>query len=155
MGTKYVNRKADIDDFLALKKLAVVGVSRKKGKFGNAVFKELKKREYTVYPINAHADSVEGEKCYPDLNSLPEPVQGVVTVIPPAKTEQVVKDAAEAGITHLWMQMGSQSESAVNFCKENHISVVANECIFMFAEPVTSIHKFHRWLNKIFGKLPQ
>lgn len=147
--------KADVEDFLSQEKFAVIGVSRKKSKFGNVIFRELKKKGREVYPINANADTIEDEKCYPDLKSLPEPVGGVIIVVPPAQTEQVVKDAKDAGITRVWMQQGAQSDAAITFCKENNISVVAKECILMFVEPVDSIHKFHRWLWKIFGKLPK
>jgi predicted CoA-binding protein len=53
------------------------------------------------------------------------------------------------------MQQGSESEKAINYCNENGIDVIHGECILMFAEPVESIHKFHKWLWKIFGKLPK
>ncbi|MCP5104255.1 MAG: CoA-binding protein [bacterium] len=140
---------------MAQKKLAVVGVSRKKSKFGSVIFRELKQRDYGVFPINAYADTIEGEKCYPDLKSLPEPVDGAVIVVPPAETEKVVKDAAEAGISRVWIQQGAHSDAAVAFCKKNNIAVVSKECILMFADPTAHIHKFHRWLWKIFGKLPK
>ena len=146
--------KADIEDFLAQKTLAVVGVSRKSQKFGNAIYKELKKKGYRVFPVNANAETVEGEPCYHDLKSLPEPVGGVVIVVPPAQTEVVVKDAQEAGIRRVWIQQGAQSEAALAFCKENNITVVHKMCILIFLEPVAGVHKFHRWILKIFGKLP-
>lgn len=154
MAQKIINRKVDVDAFVGQEKLAVVGVSRKKNKFGNTLFRELKKKGYTVFPVNANADTIEGEKCYPDLKSLPDKVGGAVIVVPPAQTETVVKDAAEAGIKRVWMQLGSESDTAIDFCKENDITVIANECIFMFADPVNSIHKFHRWIWKLFKKLP-
>ncbi len=150
-----MTKRIDVDDFLAQEKLAVVGVSRKKRKFGNAVYKELKKKGYRVFPVNPHMDSLEGEPCFADLKSLPEPVGGAVLVVPPAKTEEVVKDAAAAGIPRIWMQLGAKSEDAIEFCKQNDITVISNECIIMYAEPVTSFHKFHRWLWKVFGKMPQ
>lgn len=149
-----MTRKADVEDFLAQKTLAVVGVSRKKNKFGNAIFRELKQKGYRVFPVNAHADTIEGEPCFHDLKSLPEPVGGAVIVVPPAQTEKIVKDAGEAGISRVWIQQGAQSDAALAYCKENNIAAVSKECILMFVEPVGSIHKFHRWLWKIFGKLP-
>jgi uncharacterized protein len=149
-----MTQKTDVDDFLNQKKLAVVGVSRKKSKFGNVIYRELKKRGYKVYPINPATESIEGDTCYNDLKSLPEKVDGAVLVVPPAVTDTVVKDAIDAGISRLWMQQGSQSPSAVDLCNQNDINVVQNECILMFADPVNSIHKFHRWLWKVFGKLP-
>ena len=149
------NRITDINDFLAQKKLAVVGASRSQNKFGNVVFRELKQRNYQVFPINSQAKTIEGVPCWPDLKSLPEPVDGAVFVVPPAVTEHVVKDAKEAGIPRIWMQYGSHSQDAVDFCKENNMTVVANECIMMFAEPVGSFHKFHRWLWKLFRIYPK
>jgi uncharacterized protein len=155
MGKKEVTRKADVDDFIAQKTLALVGVSRKKTKFGNAIYTELKKRGYRVYPVNAYMETYEGDPCYKDLKTLPEPVGGVLISVHPDKTEQVVKDAATAGIKRVWIQQGSRSDAAVNACKENNMTYVSDECILMFLEPVGSIHKFHRWIRKLFGKLPK
>ena len=64
-------------------------------------------------------------------------------------------EANEAGIKKIWMQQGSESPKAIKFCKENGIELVEGECIMMFSEPVKSIHKFHRGLNKLFGKYPK
>ncbi len=147
--------KKIIDDFLSHKKLAVVGVSRKRGKFGNMVHIDLTKKGYQVYPVNPHLEIFEGQPCYPSLTALPETVGGVVVVVPPAQTEQVVQNAARAGIHRIWMQPGAESSSAINFCEENNISVVHGECILLHAQPVKSIHGLHRWLWKLLGKLPK
>jgi predicted CoA-binding protein len=147
--------KKIIDDFLSHQKLAVVGVSRKRGKFGNAVHSDLTKKGYQVYPVNPHLEIFEGQPCYPSLTALPETISGVVVVVPPAQTEKVVHNAAEAGIRRIWMQLGAESPSAISFCEENGISVVHGECILMHAEPVKSIHGIHRWLWKLLGKLPK
>jgi len=62
----------NVDDFLAQKTMAVVGVSRGGKKFGNAILKDLKQKGYRVFPVNPHAASIDGERCYPDLmESLP------------------------------------------------------------------------------------
>lgn len=150
-----MTKKLDVDGFFSKKKLAVVGVSRQKYKFGNTVYYDLKKKGFRVFPVNTHMQTFDNERCFPDLKSLPEPIDGAVLVIPPAQTEQVVKDAADANVPLIWMQQGSESKSAIQFCKEHNITTVIGECILMFAEPVTSFHKFHRWLNKLFGKLPK
>lgn len=149
------NRQVDVDEFLKQEKLAVVGVSRNKKKFGNQVFHNLMKKGYKAFAVNANAESIDGQPCYPDLKSLPEAVGGAVLVVPPAQTEKVVKEAKEAGITRIWMQLGSVSDEAVAFCRENDMLVVRNECIFMFPPLLEGFHKIHWWLWKIFGKLPQ
>lgn len=148
-------RKLDVDQFLNQKKLAVVGVSRQKTKFGSNIYRDLKKKGFQVIPVNPHMETFDSERCYPDLKSLPEPVDGAVLVVPPAQTEQVVKDAAAANVPLIWMQQGSESKTAVQFCKEHNITVVSGECILLYAEPVGSIHKFHRWLKKLFGRMPK
>lgn len=53
------------------------------------------------------------------------------------------------------MQQGSESQAAIDFCKENKIDYVSGECIMMFSEPVQSIHRFHRGIWKLIGKYPK
>jgi len=149
-----VNSKKVIEDFLGKKKIAVVGVSRKKTKFGNAIYKELKQKGYQVFPINPHVTVFEGDTCYPDLLSLPEKVDAVIINVPPVQTEKVVREAKEVGINKVWLQQGSQSEDAVKFCDENGIDCVSNECILMFAQPSAFIHRAHKWVWGVLGKLP-
>jgi predicted CoA-binding protein len=149
-----MNSKQVVNDFISQKKIAVVGVSRKKTKFGNAIYKELKQKGYNVFPINPNMDAFEGDTCYPDLLSLPEKADAVVINVPPAQTEKVVKEVKEAGIKKVWMQQGSQSDAAVRFCEENGIDCVSNECILMFAQPSAFIHRAHKWVWGVLGKLP-
>ncbi len=146
--------KKIVEEFLTQKKIAVVGVSRKKTKFGNAIYKELKLKGYKVFPINPHINVYEKDTCYPDLLSLPEKVDGVVINVPPAQTEKVVREAKEAGINKVWLQQGSQSEAAIKYCEENGIDCVSNECILMFAQPSAFIHRAHKWVWSVLGKLP-
>lgn len=146
--------KALVADFVAQRTLAVVGVSRSGKKFGNAALKALKTNGYRVFPIHPQADQIEGESCYSSLGALPEKVEAVLIVVPPHETEKVVREAAAAGIRRVWMQQGAESEAAIRFCEEHGMSVVHGECILMFAQPVVSVHRMHRWVNKVLGKLP-
>ena len=149
-----MNSKKVIEDFIAQKKIAVVGVSRKKTKFGNAIYKELKQKGYNVFPINPYINAFEGDTCYPALLSLPEKVDAVIINVPPAQTEKVVREVKQVGINKVWLQQGSQSDEAVRFCKENGIDCVSNECILMFAQPSAFMHRAHKWVWGVFGKLP-
>lgn len=144
-----------IDSFLTEKTLAVVGVSRSRNRFGNTVFNELKDKGFTVYPVNPNAGMIGEDKCYPDLTALPAGVGGVIVVVKPEQTEQVVSQAKEAGIKKVWMQQGSQSQAAIEFCEQNGIETVSRRCILMFAEPVGSIHKVHRFFARLFGAYPK
>jgi predicted CoA-binding protein len=147
--------KAAVADFVSQRKLAVVGVSRKKMKFGNLAFRELKRKGYKLFPVHPHAEQLEGERCYASLAALPEPVEGVLVIVPPAQAEQVVRAAAAAGIRRVWLQQGAGSPAAIRFCEDNGISVVHGECILMFAEPAAWYHRAHRWVWGLLGKLPR
>lgn len=146
--------KSTVDDFISQKSLAIFGVSRGGQKFGNMAYRELKAKGYKVYAIHPEAETLEGDRAYKDLASLPEQVGGVVTVVPPAQTEQVVQQVAEAGIKRVWMQQGSESDVAIHFCQENGISEVHGECIMMYAGQA-GFHKFHGWIWKLLGKAPK
>jgi predicted CoA-binding protein len=76
-------------------------------------------------------------------------------VTPPSATDKAVREAVEAGVPHLWIQQGSESKEALAFCQEKNPSAVSGHCILMFAEPVGSFHRVHRWPKKLFGGLPK
>ena len=147
--------KSTVEDFLAHRTLAVVGVSRDGKKFGNTVYKELKNKNYTIYPINPNAEKIGSDICYPNLRSLPEPVEGVVVVVPPEQTESVMRDVVDVGIPRVWLQQGAESDEAIAYGEKHGVSIVHGECILMFAEPAALPHQFHRWIWKILGKLPK
>ena len=73
--------KAAVDEFMSKKNLAIVGVSRKKSKFGNVIYKELKKKGFNVYGVNPNMENIEGDKCYSTLKELEGKVDGVVNVV--------------------------------------------------------------------------
>lgn len=147
--------RADIDAFLAERDVAVVGVSRNDRKFGNAIYRELKSKGYRVFPVNPHAQTVQGAPCYPSLQQLPEAVAAAVLVVPPAETEKVVTDLAQTRIHQVWMQPGSESQKAIQSCQGQGIKVVYGECLLMFLEPAAWFHRLHRCLKRLWGSLPQ
>jgi len=118
-----------LEDFLDRKNiLAVVGASREKNKYGYKIYKAVLNADYEVYPVNPNAREIDGKKCYPSLSSLPKKPDVVITVVPPKITEKIVEEAKELGIKKVWMQPGSESEKAIEFCKQNNIEVVAKMC---------------------------
>jgi predicted CoA-binding protein len=147
--------KKTVEEFFAQPALAVVGVSRTGKKFGNSAYKTLKEKGYNVYQINPKSESIDGEKCYPDFKSIPDRVSGAVMVIKPIHAVKVLLEALDSGIKYVWLQQGADSKEAIDFCIKNGIHVVHGECIIMFAEPVKSFHRFHRWIWTIAGKMPK
>jgi predicted CoA-binding protein len=150
-----MNTKQDIQDFLAQKTLAIVGLSRDKNAMSSKVKAELTAKGYRLLAVNPNAESIGGEKCYASLAALPEKVGGVLVFTAPAQSEKVVADAAAQGIRRVWLQQGAQSDAALAVCREKGLQTVSGKCIMMFAEPVASVHGVHRWFAKIFGQLPR
>ncbi len=144
-----------VDEFFAQRTLALVRVSCEGPKGGFSIDTELKARGYTIYLVYPGADSANIENCYAKVGDLPESVGGVIIVVPPAQTEDIVRQVADTKITRVWMQHGSESKAAIQFCEEKGITVVHGHCIMMFADPVKSFHRFHRWVWKLLGLLPK
>lgn len=149
-----MNSKISIDNFLSKKEIAVIGVSSKGNGFGVAVFNHLKKAGYNVFGVNRNGGYINDDELYKSLKEIPQKVKSVITVIPPAETEKIVDEMIKLSINNIWMQQGSESKKAIEMCNANRINVISGECILMYAEPVKSIHSFHRWVNKILGKYP-
>jgi predicted CoA-binding protein len=76
-------------------------------------------------------------------------------VLHPEETEKVVKEAAAAGITRIWLQNGAESAAAIDYCGAHGMSVIHGECILMFAEPAERFHRVHRFFRRLSGKLPR
>jgi predicted CoA-binding protein len=143
-----------IDDFLAQKTLAVVGVSRDPKQFSTMAYRLLREHGYSIYPVNPLAERIEERPCYPNVAALPERVDGVVIFLPPTKVMGVLPGIADAGIRRVWLQQGTESAEAIQFCASNNIAVVHGECIMMFTEPVGFVHRAHRWVKKVTHTLP-
>ena len=151
--------KALIDEFLAQKRIAVVGVSRTESDFSRVLFRDLRKFGYDVVPVHSEASEIEGASCSRKVQDIAPPVDGVLIMTAPPVTEQVVQDCAEAGVKRVWMYQsvghGSVSEKAVDYCEENGMDVVAGACPYMFIQDSGWFHRFHGFLLKIGGKYPQ
>ena len=150
-----MTRKVDIESFFSASAYAVVGVSADRKKFGNSVFRTMKQKGFTVYPVHPSLESVEGEKCFATVSALPADVTSIVTVVPPAVTKLVVEEAMVKGVRHVWMQPGSNSRTAAEVARNAGATVVDGECILMFLQPVESIHALHRWVKKVVGRMPE
>lgn len=142
-----------IQDFIEGKRFAVVGASRSGKKFGNAVVTELKARGYPVFIVHPEAKEIGGEACYPNLAALAGKVDGVIVSVLPEKAEQVLAEAAQAGITKIWLQKGAESPAVLEKAKALGLDPVAGKCILMYIQPVRSFHRFHRGFAQLFGQL--
>ena len=91
-------------DFLAQKRIAVVGVSRNpQGHGSNIVYQRLRERGYEVFAVNPNATEIEGDPCYPNLGSIPGEVDAIVIGTSPDNAVAVMEDAVAHGIKRVWM----------------------------------------------------
>ncbi len=149
-----------VEDFLAQERIAVAGVSRDGKATGNAICRRLRERGFQVVAVNPNADEIDGEVCYRSVKAIPGKVGGVIIVTRPNDTEQVVRDCDEAGIRRVWMHEGihsasSVSQSAVDYCRQHNISVIAGVCPMMFGKTSDGFHRFFKLWSQITGHLPE
>lgn len=136
-----------VKDFLAQKKIAVVGVSDKRETGSNLSYSKFKTAGYSVFAVNPHLTNFKGDPCYPDLKSIPEKPDAVFILASPKVAEQMVQQCIDLGIKHVWMHclMGTKpgmgagsssvSQEAVRMCHENGISVIPGACPNQFLKP--------------------
>ncbi len=115
----------NIAAFLESGPFAVVGASTDRAKYGNKVLRCYLQHGKQVYPINPKAPEVEGQKAYAALAELPVKVRAISVITPPVATEQVVREAAAAGVQHIWMQPGAESKAAIQAAEALGMSVIA------------------------------
>lgn len=144
-----------IKDFFAGNKIAIAGVSRYKNKFGYSVFKDLKEKGVEVIPINPNAKSIDNVTCLNDVTELPNNVNSLLIITPKHETDKVLKAAINKGIKNIWVQQMSETENSLKIAEEYQKEVIFKKCVYMFAEPVTGGHKFHRFFVKLFGAYPK
>jgi predicted CoA-binding protein len=149
--------QAVINDFLAQKRVAIVGVSRDPQHFSRAVYSEFVKRGYEVTPINPAVKEIDGAPCFDRVQAAP-PVDAVMIMTPSTQTDQIVHDCAEAGIKRVWLYkaegLGAVTTSAVEFCRQNGMSVVDGQCPFMFLPQTLWFHRLHGFIKKVSGSYP-
>ena len=145
--------RASIDRFLDRTAIAIVGVSRSGKGFGNLAARALRQKGYKLYVVHPDADLINGERCYRRMADLPDTVRALLVVVPPDRAVDVVRQAAARGIRHIWLQQGAESAEVLRVCAELALDTVAGECILMFAKP-TGVHKAHRWVWQLLGKVP-
>ena len=118
-----------IDEILTMSKtIAVVGLSDNPNRDSHRVASYLKRVGYRIIPVNPTIDEVLGERCYPDLNSVPESVDMVDIFRRSDKVAPVVDEAIRKSVKYVWMQDGVADESAAERARAAGIAVVMDNC---------------------------
>jgi hypothetical protein len=151
-----------VKDFLAQKKVAVVGVSDKRETGCNLAYRKFKEAGYTVSAVNPRITTFEGDPCYPSLPAIPEKPDAVFILTNPQITEQIVQQCVDLGIQRVWMHclmgtkpglaasMTSVSPEAVRMCREHGITVIPGTCPNQYLKPDFG-HKMMRVMFRTLG----
>ena len=127
-----MSEQEQIKTFLAGKRFAVVGASANRDKYGNKVLRVYQQNNREVVPVNPGGGEIEGLESYPDLASVPGPIDGVSIITPPKVTEQAVAQALSLGIKNIWMQPGAESPAAIELAEQAGANVIAGgPCILV------------------------
>jgi len=150
-----------VRNFLAQRRIAVVGVSDRRETGCNGAYRRFKEAGYTVTPVNPRITEFEGDRCYPDLRSIPDKPDAVFILANPGITDKIVQQCVELGIRHVWMHcmmgtrpglasgMTSVSQDAVRLCQENGIAVIPGSCPNQFLNPDFG----HKLMRVLWGAL--
>ena len=113
-------------------KIALVGASNDKSKFGNRIYRDLRSKGYNVVPINPKDENIEGDKAYTSIQMMEELPDIVNLVVPPPIAMKVAQNVVELGVKYLWFQPGSESNEIENWLKDTDgIKYLINACIMV------------------------
>ena len=134
-----------IQDFLSLRRIAMVGVSQHAKEFSRMVFRAFRDRNFDVVPVNPAARVIENNYCFPRVQDIRPPVEAALLMTTAEVSERIVRDCDSAGIRRIWIYRHSPLAEA--WCAERGIAVIAGECPMMFLNSAGWIHRVHRWFR--------
>jgi len=145
-------------DFLEVRRLAIVGVSRNPKDFSRMLMREFIDRRYEAIPVNPKAPDIDGFPCYRNVGEIDPVVEAALVMTSPKIVSQVVDDCLSAGIKKIWIYglMGNPKANAeiVKKCAEQGVGVVSDLCPYMFFPQAGLLHRFHGSILKLMGRYP-
>ncbi len=121
----HMNIDEKIEKFLQASAFAVVGASEDVHKYGHKCYKCYLQHGRNAYPVNPHSQEILGNPVFKDLASLPQGVESISIITPPAVTETIIEDAIACGIKNIWMQPGAESQIAIDRAESQGLNVIA------------------------------
>ena len=122
-----MNQIADI--LRKARTIAVVGLSGKRFRPSFGVTEYMQRNGYRIIPVNPHESEILGEHCYPDLDSVPGPVDIVDIFRRSEFVPEIVEAAIRKGARAIWMQEGVIHEAAAKRATDAGLVVIMDHCI--------------------------
>ena len=122
-----MNRMTDILD--SARTIAVVGLSSKRYRPSHGVAEYMQRAGYRIIPVNPHETEVLGERCYPDLDSVPDAIDIVDIFRRSEFVPAIVEAAIRKGVRAIWMQEGVYHDEAARKAEAAGVAVAMDRCI--------------------------
>jgi len=133
--------------FLAVRRIALLGVSRQPRDFSRAVMRELLRRGYDVVPVNPAGGEAEGRPLLARVADAVPPVEAALLMTPPARTAEAARQCLAAGVRLLWLHRGggagASSPEALALCRAAGVEPVTGLCPFMALPGAGWFHRLH------------
>jgi predicted CoA-binding protein len=145
--------------FVALRRIALVGLERSEKGFSRVVFRALAQRGCEVVAVNPALAQAEGRRCYARVQDIDPPVQGALLMTPPGSTAQAVRDCLDAGVRHIWFHRGvgkgSATPEAIELCRKGGVQPIVDLCPFMALPEQGWFHGLHGFLRRAPWRRPE
>jgi predicted CoA-binding protein len=109
--------------------IAIVGLSADWWRPSYFAAKYMQEHGYRIIPVNPKYTEVLGEKCYPTLEAIPEPVDIVDVFRKSEDCAPIAKQAVAIGAKTLWLQLGVENTEAQQIAEAAGLAVVMNRCV--------------------------
>jgi predicted CoA-binding protein len=148
-----------VEAFLGLRRIAVVGVSRDPKQISHALWQELRQRRYDAIPVNPAAAEIDGRPCYPSVRDIDPPPEGALIITTAAVADTVLGECATAGIHHVWLYGGlgggATSAHTVETAARLELDTIAGHCPYMFLPGTSAVHRLHGVGKRLTGSYPK
>jgi predicted CoA-binding protein len=140
-----------VQEFLAARRIALVGFSRNPADFSRMLDAQLRQRGYDVVPVHPEGGERDGRPCFPRVGAVDPPPAAALLLVPPAQAEAVVRDCLDAGVRRIWLHRGggkgSASPEALALCASRGVVPVVNLCPMMVLPGTSWPHRLHGWFR--------
>tara|TARA_B100000287_G_scaffold435600_1_gene504823 strand:+ start:3438 stop:3818 length:381 start_codon:yes stop_codon:yes gene_type:complete len=116
-------------------KIALIGASSDKSKFGYKIYRNLLSKGYDVIPINPKNIRIDGITSLSCVSEMKESPDIIDFVIPPVQAFSEAKKLSNEGYNNFWFQPGSESEELTKYLDNLNINYLTNECIMTETNP--------------------
>ena len=143
-----------VEAFLGLRRIAVVGVSRDPKQISYTLWQELLQRRYDAIPVNPATTEIDGRPCYASVADIDPPPEGALIITTPAVADVVLGECAAAGIDHVWLYGGfgggPTTDDTVETASRLGLDAISGQCPYMFLPGTPAVHRLHgvgKWLT--------